>query len=171
VRIDTYTLCLSTPIQTPPIQTPPIQTPPIQTPPTPPQQANIPWKVPGLPAPVENMILRYVKQKADWWTQVRGLTFFSCLFSEHALLPSIVITGQSTLRTSARGNAWHVSRAQRPAHKGQGPMMYAIKQFTALSCLIALAPFCDYHCNHAPPPLRRCPLSPKKHPPGGALQP
>jgi hypothetical protein len=34
-------------------------------------QANIPWKVPGLPAPVENMILRYVKQKADWWTQVR----------------------------------------------------------------------------------------------------
>lgn len=34
-------------------------------------QANIPWKVPGLPAPVENMILRYVKQKADWWTNVR----------------------------------------------------------------------------------------------------
>ncbi|WIA33570.1 hypothetical protein OEZ86_006694 [Tetradesmus obliquus] len=33
-------------------------------------KANIPWKVPGLPAPVENMILRYVKQKADWWTQV-----------------------------------------------------------------------------------------------------
>jgi pre-mRNA-processing factor 8 len=33
-------------------------------------KANIPWKVPGLPAPIENMILRYVKQKADWWTQV-----------------------------------------------------------------------------------------------------
>jgi len=31
-------------------------------------KANIPWKVPGLPAPVENMILRYVKKKADWWT-------------------------------------------------------------------------------------------------------
>ncbi|KFG51101.1 pre-mRNA processing splicing factor PRP8, partial [Toxoplasma gondii MAS] len=31
-------------------------------------KANIPWKVPGLPAPVENMILRYVKMKADWWT-------------------------------------------------------------------------------------------------------
>ena len=30
-------------------------------------KANIPWKVPGLPAPVENMILRYVKSKADWW--------------------------------------------------------------------------------------------------------
>ena len=29
-------------------------------------KANIPWKVPGLPAPVENMILRYVKSKADW---------------------------------------------------------------------------------------------------------
>ena len=35
-----------------------------------PLQANIPWKVPGLPAPVENMLLRYVKQKADWWTNV-----------------------------------------------------------------------------------------------------
>ena len=31
-------------------------------------KANIPWKVPGLPIPVENMILRYVKSKADWWT-------------------------------------------------------------------------------------------------------
>ncbi|XP_055343640.1 pre-mRNA-processing-splicing factor 8 [Paramacrobiotus metropolitanus] len=31
-------------------------------------KANIPWKVPGLPTPVENMILRYVKLKADWWT-------------------------------------------------------------------------------------------------------
>ena len=26
--------------------------------------------MPGLPAPIENMILRYVKQKADWWTNV-----------------------------------------------------------------------------------------------------
>lgn len=33
-------------------------------------KANIPWKVPGLPEPVENMILRYVKAKADWWTSV-----------------------------------------------------------------------------------------------------
>jgi hypothetical protein len=33
-------------------------------------KANIPWKVPGLPAAVENMILRYVKAKADWWTNV-----------------------------------------------------------------------------------------------------
>ncbi|KDD76263.1 PROCN domain-containing protein, partial [Helicosporidium sp. ATCC 50920] len=33
-------------------------------------KANIPWKVPGLPAPVESMILRYVKMKADWWTNV-----------------------------------------------------------------------------------------------------
>jgi len=33
-------------------------------------KANIPWKVPGLPAPVENMILRYVKAKADWWTNI-----------------------------------------------------------------------------------------------------
>eukprot|EP01128_Nolandella_sp_AFSM9_P004797 TRINITY_DN2231_c0_g1_i2.p1 TRINITY_DN2231_c0_g1~~TRINITY_DN2231_c0_g1_i2.p1 ORF type:complete len:1862 (-),score=476.28 TRINITY_DN2231_c0_g1_i2:833-5914(-) len=33
-------------------------------------KANVPWKVPGLPGPVENMILRYVKAKADWWTNV-----------------------------------------------------------------------------------------------------
>jgi pre-mRNA-processing factor 8 len=33
-------------------------------------KANIPWKVPGLPGPVESMILRYVKMKADWWTNV-----------------------------------------------------------------------------------------------------
>ncbi|EFC49814.1 splicing factor Prp8 [Naegleria gruberi] len=33
-------------------------------------KANIPWKVPGLPSPIENMILRYVKSKADWWTNV-----------------------------------------------------------------------------------------------------
>ena len=33
-------------------------------------KANIPWKVPGIPAPIENMILRYVKAKADWWTYI-----------------------------------------------------------------------------------------------------
>ena len=33
-------------------------------------KSNTPWKVPGLPTPIENMILRYVKQKADWWTNV-----------------------------------------------------------------------------------------------------
>jgi pre-mRNA-processing factor 8 len=33
-------------------------------------KANIPWKVPGLPGPVEAMILRFVKAKADWWTNV-----------------------------------------------------------------------------------------------------
>jgi hypothetical protein len=33
-------------------------------------KANVHWKVPGMPAPVENMILRYVKAKADWWTNV-----------------------------------------------------------------------------------------------------
>ena len=32
-------------------------------------KANVPWKVPGMPQPVEAMILRYVKLKADWWTQ------------------------------------------------------------------------------------------------------
>ncbi|KAI9051597.1 hypothetical protein LZ554_004641 [Drepanopeziza brunnea f. sp. 'monogermtubi'] len=33
-------------------------------------KSNIPWKVPGLPAAVENIILRYVKSKADWWISV-----------------------------------------------------------------------------------------------------
>ena len=33
-------------------------------------KANIPWKVPGMPVPIENIILRYVKSKADWWTNV-----------------------------------------------------------------------------------------------------
>ncbi|KAL1925735.1 uncharacterized protein VTP21DRAFT_618 [Calcarisporiella thermophila] len=33
-------------------------------------KANIPWRVPGMPAPIENLILRYVKSKADWWTSV-----------------------------------------------------------------------------------------------------
>lgn len=31
-------------------------------------KANIPWKVPGLPEPVERIIERYVKSKADNWT-------------------------------------------------------------------------------------------------------
>jgi pre-mRNA-processing factor 8 len=33
-------------------------------------KANIPWKVPGMPQPVENIILRYVKSKADWYTNI-----------------------------------------------------------------------------------------------------
>jgi pre-mRNA-processing factor 8 len=33
-------------------------------------KANVPWKVPSMPSPVEKMILRYVKAKADWWTNV-----------------------------------------------------------------------------------------------------
>ena len=48
----------------------PLLTPPSLSTPRRCWKANIPWKVPGLPAPVENMILRYVKSKADWWTNV-----------------------------------------------------------------------------------------------------
>ncbi|CAN8077363.1 unnamed protein product [Agarophyton chilense] len=33
-------------------------------------RSNTPWKVPGLPKPVENIIMRYVKSRADWWTNV-----------------------------------------------------------------------------------------------------
>ena len=25
------------------------------------------WKVPGMPTAIENIILRYIKSKADWW--------------------------------------------------------------------------------------------------------
>lgn len=30
--------------------------------------AAVPWKVPGMPTAIENIILRYIKSKADWWT-------------------------------------------------------------------------------------------------------
>ena len=30
-------------------------------------KANIPWKVPGMLPPLESLILRHVKAKADWW--------------------------------------------------------------------------------------------------------
>lgn len=33
-------------------------------------KANVPWKVPGMPTAIENIILRYVKSKSDWWTSV-----------------------------------------------------------------------------------------------------
>ncbi|ODQ79585.1 hypothetical protein BABINDRAFT_171747 [Babjeviella inositovora NRRL Y-12698] len=33
-------------------------------------KANVPWKVPGLPLPIEQIIERYVKAKADGWVSV-----------------------------------------------------------------------------------------------------
>lgn len=30
-------------------------------------KANIPWKVPGMPTPIEQIIIRYIKAKADGW--------------------------------------------------------------------------------------------------------
>lgn len=33
-------------------------------------KANIPWKVPGLPEPIEKIIERYIKAKADGWVSV-----------------------------------------------------------------------------------------------------
>ena len=33
-------------------------------------KANVSWKVPGMPKPIENIILRYVKAKADWYTNI-----------------------------------------------------------------------------------------------------
>jgi pre-mRNA-processing factor 8 len=43
-------------------------------------KANIPWKVPGMPTAIENIILRYIKSKADWWTSlVLSLITLCCL--------------------------------------------------------------------------------------------
>ncbi|KAG9091055.1 pre-mRNA-splicing factor 8 [Ceratobasidium sp. 370] len=33
-------------------------------------KANIPWKVPGMPTAIKNIILCYIKSKADWWCSV-----------------------------------------------------------------------------------------------------
>lgn len=33
-------------------------------------KSNTPWRVPGMPPAIEALILRYVKAKADWWTNV-----------------------------------------------------------------------------------------------------
>jgi len=33
-------------------------------------KANIPWKMGGLPCPVESIIFLYIKQKSNWWTSV-----------------------------------------------------------------------------------------------------
>ncbi|XP_023720626.1 pre-mRNA-processing-splicing factor 8-like [Cryptotermes secundus] len=33
-------------------------------------KANIPRKLTGLPTPIENMILHYLKMKGDWWTNI-----------------------------------------------------------------------------------------------------
>ena len=35
---------------------------------------TVPWKVPGVPA-IENIILRYIKSKADWWCSYVYLAF------------------------------------------------------------------------------------------------
>ena len=37
-------------------------------------KANAPWKVPGMPAPIEALIQKYIKQKADWW---RNATYYN----------------------------------------------------------------------------------------------
>jgi pre-mRNA-processing factor 8 len=37
-------------------------------------KSNVPWNVPGMPKPIENMILKYVKLKADWWTNAAHYT-------------------------------------------------------------------------------------------------
>ena len=49
-------------------------------------KANIPWKVAGLPITIENMILRYVKMKADWWTNTVMLTATESHFEELELI-------------------------------------------------------------------------------------
>ena len=39
-------------------------------------KANIPWKVPGMPMAIENIILRYIKSgKAYWWVSA---AYYNC---------------------------------------------------------------------------------------------
>ena len=72
-------------------------------------KANIPWKVPGLPVPIENMILRYVKSKADWWTSVahynrerikRGATVDKTICKKVRSCDSINISDNSSAASS-----------------------------------------------------------------------
>ena len=44
-------------------------------------KANIPWKVPGMPTAIENIILCYIKSKADWWTSSVYCHFYLSLSS------------------------------------------------------------------------------------------
>ncbi|KAL0245873.1 hypothetical protein GEMRC1_007090 [Eukaryota sp. GEM-RC1] len=61
-------------------------------------KANLPWKVPGMPPPVEELILRYVKMKADWWTQ-----------SAH-LIRERIKKGAAIDRVAAKKNLGRLSR-------------------------------------------------------------
>jgi pre-mRNA-processing factor 8 len=67
-------------------------------------KANIPWKVPGMPTAIENIILRYIKSKADWWT-----SSVSFVFSPHYLklifqlgLPTTTVSVSGAVRLLTR---------------------------------------------------------------------
>jgi pre-mRNA-processing factor 8 len=60
-------------------------------------KANIPWKVPGMPTAIENIILRYIKSKADWWTSL----VYCC--SHFVIVKLIIRTGWPTTIVSVSG--------------------------------------------------------------------
>lgn len=61
-------------------------------------KADVPWKVAGLPAPVEALILRYVKAKSDWWMN-----------SAHYMREKIV-KGHPVEKTILRKNSGRLTR-------------------------------------------------------------
>ena len=85
-------------------------------------KADIPWKVPGLPIPVENMILHYVKSKADWWTNTahynrerirRGATVMGYNMSLLLWLPS---DGQNCKKNLGRLTRLYLKAEQERQH-------------------------------------------------------
>jgi pre-mRNA-processing factor 8 len=79
-------------------------------------KANIPWKVPGLPAPIENMILRYIKSKADWCVQaaVPAASRAPCTLS---LPPLVACAGGSMSRTTRASASSAARQSTRPLRR------------------------------------------------------
>ncbi|CDR44923.1 CYFA0S16e00122g1_1 [Cyberlindnera fabianii] len=61
-------------------------------------KANIPWKVPGLPAPIQKIIERYVQAKADGWVSAAHLN------------RDRIMRGTSVEKTVARKNLGRLTR-------------------------------------------------------------
>ena len=62
-------------------------------------KANIPWKVPGLPTPIENMILRYVKIKTSllrFYISVCAVFPLHLTTSGHREVPLTLLAGFHT---------------------------------------------------------------------------
>jgi hypothetical protein len=103
-------------------------------------KSNIPWKVPGLPAPIENIILRYVKSKADWWiSKDSQFLLLPCFHAPPLLLPSSL---QHWVRTKSQPHRFNRIRV-RESRKDMGIYGFGVFAMTrlALSTDLLSAPF------------------------------